>query len=94
MRHDALETVGSNARECGSLWGAGYEISVAGILGSGSAFYGRPVDRRQRRIGELASLDRAIRETRYGFGREQRLRILFTQAERAHGAGQGSSAAP
>ncbi len=81
MRHDAIETMGSNARECGSLWGAGYDIPVAGILASGAAFYGRPVPPGSDGATERATLDREIRETRYGFGREHRLRILFVQGE-------------
>lgn len=79
MRHDALETIGSNARECGSLWGAGYDVPVAGVLGAGPAFYGRPVAHRRSGLAELAALDREVRETRYGFGRELRMRVLFTR---------------
>ena len=79
MTHDAMETLGANAREGGSLWGAGYEIPVAGLLTSGAAYYGSchwgPLLETDR---PLEALDRQIRETRYGFGREARLRILFT----------------
>jgi hypothetical protein len=81
MRHDALESLGANARECGSLWGAGYDIPVAGILSSGAAFYGRPALWREEDPPALDVLDREIRETRYGFGRERRLRLLFAKGE-------------
>ncbi len=81
MRHDAIESLGANARECGSLWGAGYDIPVAGILSSGAAFYGRPTLWRQGDRPALDVLDREIRETRYGFGRERRLRLLFVRGE-------------
>ncbi len=79
MRHDALESLGTSVRECGSLWGAEYDIPVAGILSSGAAFYGAcawavPTPE----ADPLARLDREIRETRYGFGRERRLRLVFT----------------
>lgn len=79
MALDALETIGETAREGGSLWGPGYDLPVAGILTYGSAYYGitlwQPVDRELR---PLEALDRQIRETRYGFGRERRLRLIFT----------------
>jgi AAA+ ATPase superfamily predicted ATPase len=77
MRHDAIESLGANARECGSLWGSGYDIPVAGILASGAAFYGATAPGSAPGRDELSALDRQIRETRYGFGREARLRILF-----------------
>ncbi len=80
MRHDAIESLGANARECGSLWGGGYEIPVAGILSSGAAFYGRPLPGGGGSREDLESLDRHVRETRYGFGREARLRVLFVEA--------------
>lgn len=82
MRYDAIETLGSNARELGSLWGAGYDIPVAGILTSGAAFFGachwRPPVRGDDPLGALES---EARETRYAFGRERRFRLLFTRAE-------------
>lgn len=79
MELDALETLGSVARESGSLWSGDMEIPVAGMLRSGAAYYGvsawRPPE---RAVSPLAVLDGRIRETRYGFGRERRLRIVFT----------------
>jgi len=82
MDHDARSTLGANARELGSLWGQGHEIPVAGILTSGAAFYGDCAWRTPVR-GEdpLGPLDAAARETRYGFGREHRLRLFFTGAD-------------
>jgi hypothetical protein len=82
MTHDAIETLGANARESGSLWGAGYELPIAGILTSGAAFYGvcswqSPV----RGEDPLGALDAAARATRYGFGREHRLRLYFSSLE-------------
>jgi len=77
MEHDAIEVFGSNARESGSIWSSQIEIPVAGVLASGAAYYGhthwgayppgsKPLD----------SLDRQIRETRFAYGRERRLRLL------------------
>lgn len=77
MAHDALELLGANAREVGSLWGAGYDIPVAGILASGAAFYGQPLLDPGHSADAVEALDRQVRETRYGFGRELRLKILF-----------------
>jgi hypothetical protein len=78
MALDAMEWTGANAREWGSLWGPGYDVDTAGILTSGAAFYGRsiwgpgPVD-----LDALEALDTMVGETRYGFGRERRLRLVF-----------------
>ena len=79
MSFDAIETLGAISREGGSLWGGDAEIPVAGTLTSGAAYYG--VTRwgeSQPESSPLDELDREIRETRYGFGRERRLRLLFT----------------
>ncbi len=79
MRYDAIETLGANARDCGSLWGPQYDLPVAGILTSGAAFYGKCFWRSPASEEDpLAALDAEIRETRYGFGREGRLRLCFT----------------
>jgi len=82
MSLEAVEVFGSNARECGSLWGQGYDMPVAGILGGGTPFYGHVL--REGGGGgpsPFAILDRQVRETRYGFGRERRLRVLFLEGE-------------
>ncbi|MHB1193398.1 MAG: ATP-binding protein [Longimicrobiales bacterium] len=82
MAHDAREVLGANARECGSLWGSGYDIPVAGTLATGAPFYGMPVPPSAHAgSSTLRALDAQVRETRYGFGRERRLRLLFTQAD-------------
>lgn len=79
MSYDAADLLGANARDTGSLWGPGYDIPVAGMLTSGAAYYGAcswgplptPAD-------PLRQIDDGVRETRYGFGRERRLRLVFT----------------
>jgi hypothetical protein len=82
MTHDAMEAFGANARECGSLWGTGYDIPVAGTLANGAPFYGTPVaPAGHAGASALRALDAQVRETRYGFGRERRIRLLFMQAE-------------
>ena len=70
--------LGATAREVGGLWGSEYDLAPAGTLGNGAAFYGRalwgggPVP---------ATADEALsaemRRTRYGFGRERRIRLVF-----------------
>ncbi len=77
MAHDVMEILGHNARETGSLWGSRYELDVAGILKSGAVFYGSCHWSEAPSPRNLRSLDAGIRETRYGFGREARLRMLF-----------------
>lgn len=82
MAHDAVEQLGANARELGSLWGGDVEIPVAGILGSGAAFYGAVAGSDPDAPGGLLdALGLQIRETRYGFGRERRLRLVFVQGD-------------
>lgn len=79
MALDAMEWAGANAREIGSLWGSGYDVDVAGILTSGAAFYGRPIwGSAPAGVRDLEELDAMVGETRYGFGRERRLRIVFS----------------
>jgi uncharacterized protein len=79
MALDAMEWAGSNAREHGSLWGPGYDIDSAGLLTSGAAFYGRAIWGDQPVGPEaLATLDAMVGETRYGFGRERRTRVVFS----------------
>ena len=78
MAFDAIESLGAIAREGGSLWGDA-EIPVAGTLTSGSVYYGATgwVDP-EREKSPLDQIDAEVRETRYGFGRERRMRIVFT----------------
>jgi hypothetical protein len=78
MAFDAMEVLGANAREWGSLWGPGYEIPVAGVLRNGTPFYGHVVpSEAPLSTSALTALDAQVRETRFGYGRERRLRILF-----------------
>jgi hypothetical protein len=78
MSSDAMERLGHNARECGSLWGSDYEIPAAGILTSGAAFYGHVFWNGPAVGSVLDQLDSDVRNTRYGFGRETRLRLVFS----------------
>lgn len=82
MEFDSLETLGANGREVGSLWGVGYDIPVAGILASGGAFYGschaRPIRPDET---PLDTLDEQVRETRYGFGRQARISLVFAKGD-------------
>ncbi|MDH5760747.1 MAG: AAA family ATPase [Gemmatimonadota bacterium] len=80
MAHDAMESVGSNAREVGSLWSPTMDVPVAGVLRSGVPFYGAASwSPRRPGVELLHDLDRAVGETRYGFGRELRLRVVYAR---------------
>jgi hypothetical protein len=66
----------ARARETGALWGGGIEIPVAGTLVNGAVVYGSTS---WRDPGEeaLGRLGRAVAETRYGYGRQSRIMVLF-----------------
>jgi len=76
--HHGEERLAARAREIGGLWGADYDIEVAGTLRTGAAVYGRAFWRGGR-VPEAAEdvLEDEIGRTRYGFGREARLRVVF-----------------
>jgi len=79
MTFDSAETLGSVPREGGSLWGGGTDIPIAGTLRSGAAYYGSSLWAPPNADGSpLTDLDAQVRGTRYGFGRERRLRLVFT----------------
>lgn len=65
------------AREVGALWGEGYDLPVAGILRTGAPLYGQCAWGRPATEADADGLERAVRATRYGFGREARLRVVF-----------------
>lgn len=65
------------ARESGGLWGEEYDVPIAGTLTSGNAFYGAIVWGREARLSDLEQLEMQVRQTRYGFTRETRVRALF-----------------
>ncbi|MSR35128.1 MAG: hypothetical protein EXR95_00595 [Gemmatimonadetes bacterium] len=72
------EQLPAAARETGALWGPGYELEVAGILKSGAVCYGSCTWEHSP-VGEeaLGPIERTLRESRYGFGRESRLELVF-----------------
>ncbi len=80
MKRDALETLGAVAREGGSLWGPDYDLPVAGILTNGAAYFGACdwLPAREGRAPPLRRIEQGMRASRYGFGRERRLRVVFT----------------
>jgi AAA+ ATPase superfamily predicted ATPase len=66
------------AREIGALWGSGYELDVAATLQGGAVCYGA-CSWEHSAVGEeaLGPIVRALRESRYGYGRESRLEVVF-----------------
>lgn len=77
--HHGSERLPAAAREVGGLWGHGFEMDPAGTLRTGAAFYGH-AHWGGGRVAEEADevLQREVRRTRYGFGKEARLRLLFS----------------
>jgi hypothetical protein len=76
------EVLGSEARETGAIWNPECEIPIAGTLRNGAVFYGLdPGATEPPGIEHLRHLEAQISETRYGFGRERRLRIVTSLAE-------------
>ncbi|MEX2527636.1 MAG: hypothetical protein WEA09_08360 [Gemmatimonadota bacterium] len=79
LLHREIPGVGFKAREVGGIWGANHSIGLAGTLLSGAPFYGvtrwrgDPLD-----VLHLDALERNMDETRYGFGRERRVRIMVS----------------
>ncbi len=80
-----LETVlGVRAREVGAIWNEGCDFPVAGTLETGAVFYGRTWWADQPTPSLLEEMRLAMRETRYGFGRENRSRLLFVRLDPDH----------
>jgi hypothetical protein len=78
LSRGAEEVLPAAAREVGGLWGDGYDLPVAGTLRTGAPLYGRCVWGRRATVADAEALAAEVRGTRYGFGREARLRALFT----------------
>ena len=79
LRFGCEPVLGARARTAGPLWGSGFDFPVAGTLASGAVCYGHihpgpaPAP-----AAILQDLDRQIRATRYGYGRQARLRLIFS----------------
>ena len=79
LRYGCEPVLGARARTVGPLWGSGFDFPVAGTLASGAICYGHihagPAPAPASMIDDL---DRQIRATRYGYGRQARLRLIFS----------------
>ncbi len=83
LRRHGGERLRAPAREAGALWGEGYDLPLAGTLSSGAAFYGftsweDPGPHAPEHLAE------EVRETRYGYGRQIRLLLLFVVRDVSH----------
>jgi hypothetical protein len=67
------------ARRLGALWGDGYDLHVGGTLRNGAAIYGLCVSDAPATVADAERLTAQMRATRYGFGREGRIRIVFAE---------------
>lgn len=73
------ERLPAPAREAGGLWGSGYDLEVGATLRTGAACYGRCLWSEVPAGTEVVEeIDDAIGATRYGFGRESRIRLVFS----------------
>jgi hypothetical protein len=68
--------LGVPARRTGGIWGEDRDLPIAGILRNGASFYGVCAWGRGATIDDARALARQMRRTRFGFGREARLRLL------------------
>ena len=79
LRRGAAPDLGATAREVGPLWGTGFDFVRAGTLTTGAVCYAHvhpgpgPAD-----LASLETLHGQVRETRYGYGRQARIRILVS----------------
>ena len=70
--------VGARARQIGGLWGEGYDLPLAGTLRTGATLYATAVWGRIATVADADAVHRQMRATRFGFGREARMRVVFT----------------
>lgn len=83
------------ARETGSVWGEGFDIEVAGTLTSGAAVYGHlHWNGSDVAADALDRLGDEVKRTRYGFGREARLRFLLLRGEPPHDLARRAARTP
>ena len=80
----ARPLIGWRAREIGGLWGDGYDLSVSGTLENGGTFHGVAFWDRTPPDDTLVRMQEQMRETRYGFGRQARLRLVFAREAPDH----------
>lgn len=79
LQEGASSILGAVARRAGRLWGQGYDFPVAATLENGAVCYGAvhtapgPAP-----IECLHTLQNEVGETRYGFGRQARIRLIFS----------------
>lgn len=79
LEHRSSVALGSPVREVGPLWGEGYDFPVAATLRNGAVCYAH-IHTEAGPVGSeaLDTLEGQMREVRYGFGRQARLRLLVS----------------
>lgn len=79
LRFGCEPVLGARARAVGPLWGTGFDFPVAGTLANGAICYGHiHPGRAPAPASIIEELDRQIRATRYGYGRQVRFRLIFS----------------
>lgn len=81
FRFGSEKVFGSRARRVAPLWGPGFDFPAAATLWNGAVCYGHVhAGPKPAPVAALAALERQLRATRYGFGRQARVRVLFSLA--------------
>lgn len=79
LARSSPDRFGAPPREVGPLWGEGYDFPVAATLRNGAVCYAHiHGGRSPAGLEELARLEAQMREVRYGFGRQARLRLVVS----------------
>ncbi|MBN9305888.1 MAG: AAA family ATPase [Devosia sp. 67-54] len=80
VRQFGKESMGSSAQKVGQIWGADYDIDVAGLLLNGTFFYGECKWRSTRiDLGMVETLKRRADLTAYGKGHPGKQFIFFSR---------------
>ena len=77
----STELLGAPPREIGGLWGEGYDIPTAATLSNGAIVYAEVAWEASDVEPAFSRIEAGLRFTRYGYGREARLRVVLAREE-------------
>ena len=81
IRRFSGDLLGAPPREVGGLWGEGYDIPTATTLSNGAIVYGDVAWTAAEVEPAFSRVETGLRFTRYGYGREARLRVVLARQE-------------
>ncbi len=81
VAHYSAGALGWPPREVGGLWGEGYDIPTAATLTNGAVGYADLAWSGSEVETAFARIESGLRFTRYGYGREARLRIVMARED-------------